>query len=75
MPSGLLKFNPVSKVTIFSFMTPVFGVLLTKLLLPEESTVKLVNLLISLVLVCAGVFMLNYTKSVKKEEKITKVEN
>ena len=62
----LLKFNPVSKVTIFSFMTPVFGVLLTKLMLPEESTVKLVNLLISLVLVCAGVFMLNYVKPAKK---------
>ena len=61
----LLKFNPVSKVTIFSFMTPVFGVLLTKLMLPEESTVKLVNLLISLVLVCAGVFMLNYTRQKK----------
>ena len=64
----LLKFNPVSKVTIFSFMTPVFGVLLTKLMLPEESTVKLVNLLISLVLVCAGVFMLNYVKPTKKEK-------
>ena len=64
----LLKFNPVSKVTIFSFMTPVFGVLLTKLMLPEESTVKLVNLLISLVLVCAGVFMLNYVKPAKKDK-------
>ena len=62
----LLKFNQVSKVTIFSFMTPVFGVLLTKIMLPEESTVKLVNLLISLVLVCAGVFMLNYVKQSKK---------
>ena len=56
----LLKYNPVSKVTIFSFMTPVFGVLLTKLMLPEESTVQIINLLISLVLVCLGVFMLNY---------------
>ena len=64
----LLKFNPVSKVTIFSFMTPVFGVILTKLMLPDESTVKLVNLIISLVLVCAGVFMLNYAKQ-KKETK------
>ena len=64
----LLKFNPVSKVTIFSFMTPVFGVLLTKLMLPEESTVKIINLLISLVLVCAGVFMLNYVKPTKKEK-------
>ena len=62
----LLKYNPVSKVTIFSFMTHVFGVILTKLMLPEESDVMLVNLLISLVLVCAGVFMLNYVKPVKK---------
>ena len=67
----LLKYNPVSKVTIFSFMTPVFGVLLTKLMLPEESTVKLVNLLISLVLVCAGVFMLNYTRQKKLESDVT----
>ncbi len=58
----LLKYNPVSRVTIFSFMTPVFGVLLTKLMLPEESGVSIVNLLISLVLVCIGVFMLNYVK-------------
>ena len=67
----LLKFNPVSKVTIFSFMTPVFGVLLTKLMLPDESTVKLINLIISLVLVCIGVFMLNYTRQNKppKESK------
>ena len=67
----LLKYNPVSKVTIFSFMTPVFGVLLTKLMLPEESTVQLVNLLISLVLVCAGVFMLNYTRQKKLESDVT----
>ncbi len=58
----LLKYNPVSKVTIFSFMTPVFGVLLTMLLLPQESTVSLPNLLVSLVLVCTGVFMLNYSR-------------
>jgi hypothetical protein len=36
-------------------------------MLPEESTVKLVNLLISLVLVCIGVFMLNYVKPTKKD--------
>lgn len=64
----LLKYNPVSKVTIFSFMTPVFGVILTKLMLPDESTVSIVNLLISLLLVCLGVFMLNYTKQTKMPE-------
>lgn len=65
----LLKHNPVSRVTIFSFMTPVFGVLLTELILPDESTVALINLLISLVLVCAGVFMLNYTHKSKQKTK------
>ncbi len=64
----LLKYNPVSKVTIFSFMTPVFGVLLTKLMLPDESTVMLVNLIIALLLVCLGVFMLNYTRPEKHPE-------
>lgn len=61
----LLKYNSVSRVTIFSFMTPVFGVLLTKLILPDESNVLLVNLLIALALVCLGVFMLNYVKPSK----------
>lgn len=70
----LLKHNPVSRVTIFSFMTPVFGVLLTELILPDESTVALINLLISLVLVCAGVFMLNYThKSKQKLNNVSEV--
>ena len=64
----LLKYNPVSKVTIFSFMTPVFGVILTKLMLPDESKLNIVNLLISLVLVCLGVFMLNYTRQKKTSE-------
>lgn len=65
----LLKHNPVSRVTIFSFMTPVFGVLLTALMLPDENTVGIINLIASLVLVCAGVFMLNYThKSGQKSQ-------
>ncbi len=64
----LLKYNPVSKVTIFSFMTPVFGVLLTALMLPEESNVEIISLIISLVLVCLGVFLLNFTGFPKKEK-------
>ena len=56
----LLKYNPVSKVTIFSFSTPIFGVLLTSLLLTEDSNVAIVNLIIALVLVCLGIFILNY---------------
>lgn len=58
----LLKFNPVSKVTIYTFMTPVFGVILSNLMLAEESTVSPLNLLVTLVLVSTGIIMLNYKK-------------
>ena len=78
----LLKHNPVSSVTIFSFMTPVFGVLLTALILPDESTVHIINLIISLILVCLGVFLLNYvhkpkqnTETVPQSEPATEQEN
>ena len=61
----LLKHNPVSRVRIFSFMTPVFGVLLSNLLLTEKSAVSPLFLVIALVLVCAGIFTLNSTKKTK----------
>ncbi len=58
----LLKHNPVSKVTIFSCMISVFGVLLSSLLLDENSGVPLSNLIITLVLICSGIILLNYKK-------------
>ncbi|MBQ7793479.1 MAG: DMT family transporter [Clostridia bacterium] len=58
----LLKYNPVSRVTIFSFMTPVFGVLLSTLMLTEASNVPPINLVITLILVSTGIFILNYKK-------------
>lgn len=64
----LLKHNPVSKVTIFSFTTPIFGVLLTSLLLTENSNVGIVNLIAALLLVCLGIFILNYQPKKKNEE-------
>lgn len=59
----LLKHNPVSRVTIFSFMIPVFGVLLSELMLAEQSNVSLLNLFVTLVLVCAGILILNVKKN------------
>lgn len=58
----LLKYNPVSKVSVYSFMTPVFGVLLSELILTEDSNVSYVNLAITLVLVCAGIILINHRK-------------
>ena len=64
----LLKHNPVSRVTVFSFMTPVFGVILSKIMLTESSNVTPVNLIITIILVCAGIFLLNFNPA-KKEGK------
>lgn len=61
----LLTYNPVSKVTIYHFMVPVFGVILSMLMLAEQSRVSVLNLLLTLILVCAGIILLNF----KKEEK------
>lgn len=59
----LLKYNPVSKVTVYNFMTPVFGVLLSKMILTSEaSNVEPINLIVTLVLICTGIIMLNYKK-------------
>ena len=62
----LLKHNPVSRVTVFNFMTPIFGVLLTLLFLPEEdSGVGALNLVITLILISFGILLLNCTKQKK----------
>lgn len=61
----LLKYNPPSSVTIYSFMTPVFGVIFSSLLLSEKGGVATVNLVIALVLVCAGILLWGYEKTTK----------
>lgn len=55
----LLKHNPVSRVSVIGFMNPVFGVLLSALFLGETAEAFNLKNLISLVLVCAGVFIVN----------------
>ncbi|MBE6609213.1 MAG: DMT family transporter [Ruminococcaceae bacterium] len=61
----LLKHNPVSKVTIFSFTTPIFGVLLSAVMLSESGNVPIINLLATLVLISTGILILNYQKTQK----------
>lgn len=57
--SILLKHNPVSRVTIFGFMNPIFGVLLSAAALGETEQALSVNALIALVLVCMGICIVN----------------
>lgn len=59
----LLKYNPVSKVSVYSFMIPVFGVLLSSVMLTEGAGVSPLNLLLTLFLVCTGIIMLNLKKN------------
>ena len=63
----LLKHNPVSRVTIFSFTTPIFGTLLSMLMLSAESSgTQPLNLVITLILVSLGILLLNYQPGAKE---------
>ena len=57
----LLKYNPVSKVTIFGCLFNVIGVILSAILLQEYSQLNL-NYLIALMLVTAGIIVVNKGK-------------
>ena len=54
----LLKRNDVSKISVFGFMTPVTGVILSALLLGEADTLGIKHL-ISLLLIAAGICIVN----------------
>lgn len=58
----LLKYNPVGKVAVYGFMNPVCGVILSALLLKESSQAFGMTGIISLLLVCVGIFMVNKSK-------------
>ena len=53
----LLKYNPVSTVSVFSFSIPVFGSLLSGIFLQEQ--VFSITTLVALALVCVGIIIVN----------------
>ena len=55
----LLKYNPVSRVSILGFMNPVLGVLLSALFLGEGTEAFSVNGVIAMLLVSAGIIIVN----------------
>lgn len=60
--SRLLAVNPVSRVSVFGFMNPVFGVLLSALLLGEGAGTSPVTVIAALLLVCGGIIIVNKPK-------------
>ena len=65
----LLKHNPVSMISVFGFMNPVFGVILSFLLLSERSEAGPLRVVAALGLVALGIVIVNYTPKIKRREK------
>ncbi len=57
--SLLLQRHPVSRIMVFSFLNPVFGVLLSALLLGEGKGLNIPRCLLAMALVCLGVWIVN----------------
>lgn len=65
----LLKYNDVSKVTVFSFMTQVFGVAFSAIILSEANALNKYTL-IALILVCTGIFIVNRGAKAETKEQV-----
>ena len=63
----LLKFNPVSKVTIFQFLTPLFGVFLSAIFLGEIEQALQINKIVALLLVSLGIYIVNRAPATRQE--------
>ena len=61
----LLKYNPVSQISVYNFLIPVFGVILSSLVLGEGFPG--ISCILALLLVCAGIILVNREK--KPESK------
>lgn len=64
----LLKYNPVSRVTIYGFTNPVFGVILSAIILGEGGAFTF-KTAAALVLVCIGIIAVNRVK--QKNSKVS----
>ncbi|MCD8355414.1 MAG: DMT family transporter [Clostridia bacterium] len=63
--TALLKKYQVGRVTVYNFLVPVFGSLMSGVVLHE--TVFTVRNMLSLVMVCAGIILVNWTRAKRKE--------
>ena len=57
--ANLLKHNPVSRVTVFGFLNPMCGVMISGIVLHEQNAFGWVGIS-ALALVCAGILIVNY---------------
>lgn len=62
--SELLKYNKVGTIAMFNFLIPVFGTLLSAIILGEN--IFDIKILIALILVCTGIFLVYRVKGEKE---------
>ena len=55
----LLRYNPVSKIAVFKSTNPIFGAVFSALILGEKDQLLSWFTLLALLLVCAGIFVIN----------------
>ncbi|MDF2611012.1 MAG: DMT(Drug/metabolite transporter) superfamily permease, partial [Lachnospiraceae bacterium] len=58
--TALSKYNKISKIAVYNFLTPIFGTLLSSLFLGDK-LFTWYNL-VALILVCMGIFIVNLVK-------------
>ncbi len=63
---AILKYNKAGEISVYKFMTPVSGTMLSVLFIPGERLT--VNMFMALALVALGVIVVNYHRPVPKEE-------
>ena len=63
---AILKYNKAGVISVYKFMTPVSGSILSAMFIPNERLT--LNMLIALALVALGVIIVNYQTEVPKEE-------
>lgn len=61
--SVLLKHNPVSRISVYGFMNPMCGVVLSAIILGESQQAFNLGSLAALVLVCTGIYIVNRPKA------------
>ena len=64
----LMKHNPVGRIAVFGFTNPMFGVTLSAVLLHEQNQAFTMKGLLSLILVCIGIYLVNKNFSSEKAE-------
>ena len=55
----LLRVNPVSRVAVYTFLQPIFGVILSLLLVDRNSDAPLLRYAVALALICVSIAVVN----------------